>query len=171
MRPRLLILATLGGLLMLVLWSYGQLRASQREVQTARANQKECGLLAAEILEMKGQPVRASMQVVSSSDLFRRVENAAKSASMPIENLVLINPQPVRRIGDTDYKQQQTEMILRHVTLEQMVRFLHALTAFEDSSLSVESIRLLAPRHDAGSDKETWHAEVTLTQLIYFPKS
>ena len=97
----------------------------------------------------------------------RRIEQAARAADFAEGSILRIEPEPARRIEETNYREVPTLLQLRHVTLQQMFTFLHALSS-ESSGLGVRDIVLSAPRGEETGDR--WTIEATLTYIVFSPK-
>jgi hypothetical protein len=84
---------------------------------------------------------------------------------------VRVDPAAIRRVGDTDYREQSTEIELSAATLDQVRQLADGLAA-HDSNLEVRTVRLRTPHDDASNETaEKWLAELILTQRIYAPKN
>jgi len=170
MNPRkreLWLIGTMLALLLLtVLWSYGQMSASKEAVLSAAQDTAQCRHLADRIGQLQHKPSLAGSSELAMTELARLIEQAAAGSEIPGGSLVRITPEAARRIGDSVYKEKPTQVLLRNVTLGQIVRFLHSLTG-NDSGLEARQIRLSAPRDQQTGDQ--WVLEATLGYLIYAP--
>jgi hypothetical protein len=149
-----------------------QFYAAYHRAQDAAESLTVCRDMSTAIERLKQQSQRARLASQSLSDLAQAVEAAATAANLSRDNIVRIDPQALRQIGETDYKEQPTEVELQSVGVAQLKQFLDAV-AHSDSNFEVRTLRLRPPHDDeASQDKpETWLAEVVLTQRIYAPKS
>lgn len=149
-------------------WSLGQLRANRQAAAAAAADLAVCQDAATNINNLRRKPSLAGSEEMQLTELARLIEQAARTAQMSMDSLVRIWPEQARRVADTVYKEKPTHVLLRGVTLRQLIAFLHTLTD-GDSGLRVKHIRLVTPRgDDAGS---RWTAEATVTYLIYAPRT
>ncbi|MGB7324936.1 MAG: hypothetical protein WBD31_08685, partial [Rubripirellula sp.] len=90
----------------------------------------------------------------------------------------LLREQPTdpQRIGRSDFEMRMTTIGLAPSTMVQILKFCDALRD-EKSGTMVRDLRLSVPRspengNQANSgDVEKWDAEMTLTQMIFSPKS
>jgi len=157
-------LALLIGLLAAVVaWSYGRMADQRAAAGAAQADLGACRNMAA---RFKGLDRRSELPTDPArfeAEATGRIERAAKNAGVAA-GPELIDPEPARRVADTPYKAKPTLVLLRDVTLGQLVRFVHPLIA---DGLHADFIRLSAPRADDTTD--TWSAEVTFTYLYYDP--
>ena len=165
----LILWGSLAAMLMaLSVWHYfGLINAKKMAVQTVE-DLVACRHLASRIQSLSQQPVRAGTQEFRFKELISQIEKAAQTAVISPDSLVRIWPEPARRIGDTPYQQKPTQILLRQVSLEQVVKLLHSL-AFSDLGLRVDAIRLTSPRGEETGN--TWTVEATLTYHIYVPKN
>lgn len=164
--------SALSGALLWMVWAWTSLESSRSAASSGQSQLAACQRLAIAIQQNRTLPKRASQEASSATDLTRRIEEASQRARLPTENLVRIEPQPAQRVGETSYKAQPTRIELREATLRQLVPFLLALSD-EESGLQVTDLRLVEPRQTAtlATFGETWNVEVTLTQLVFSPKT
>jgi hypothetical protein len=170
-RRRLATSVILGALLLAVAWSWVTLSASRQTAMDAASDLSACREAASRIDQLRRRPAVAGSREVQATELSRRIEESARAAGMPEGGLDQIEPEPLRRVGDTPYRQTPTRVRLRQVTLQQLFTFLHALAAEGPSGpgLRLQALRLSAPRGEEAGDQ--WTAEATLTYLVYDPKS
>ncbi|NQU23851.1 MAG: hypothetical protein HQ567_21425 [Candidatus Nealsonbacteria bacterium] len=171
-RSRRLFVVMFVGLTALAVWSYFRLVSGHRVAQVAAENLDRCRRLADQIDGLCETPMQAWLESQAPQEkLTLHVQQAAQTAQIDESSLIRIDPQPGHRVGETDYLSEPTLLQMRSVSLRQLVGFLKEVTAGQ-AALQVESICLSAPRSVASSEKaETWTAEVTLTQLVFSPKS
>ena len=156
------------GSLLLTLWSYGRLSAARGRTLRAMADLRECGRLADEIKKLSEQPERASLNEIREQELTGRIEALAKQIGIEAKQILRIDPEPPRRVGETAYMEKPTRLELERVTLPTLVRFLHEL-GVEVESLRVKDLRLQAPHGEEVGDR--WRSEVTLSYLLYSPET
>ncbi len=139
----------------------------RREVaKRTQADLAECSKLAARIQAIQARPQLASDKPRQVAETTGMIEAAAKSAKIPAGKLVRINPGPLRRLGDSPYKEKPTEIFLKNVTMDQVVAFLHNLTG-PAGGLTAKTLRLSSPSSaDTGN---LWSVDLELTYLIYDP--
>ncbi len=171
-RLRLTMLFFYVGLACMVVLCYRHLHASEKAARTAAVNVNECRRLVESITAMRHQPILAGIQRRSSEELSERIDRFGKQANFASNSIQSIDPLTPIRVGETAYKEQTTQIELRDVTLPQLAHFLRLLTE-EDLELRLSSLRLSAPQIGASTsiESETWRAELTLTYLIFSPKS
>ena len=153
-------------LLVAVAWCYTRLADARASASAAAQDLADCRALAARIESLRRLPAVAGAAELGASDLTRQIERAAKLADFPEDSIERIEPEPARRVGETNYREVATQVRLRHVTLRQVFTFLHALCAAD--SLQLRNIRLSAPRGEETADR--WTVESTLTYMIYSPR-
>lgn len=148
-----------------------ELSSSRASALAAVENLAECQELAGEIAKLRTRPSQITLQAQSGTELARQIEAAAQGAQIPSNSLVRIDPQTARRVGDSPYKEQATNLELRGVTLKQLTQFLQKLS--DNEGLRARSLQLIGPRQEtaAPTDAETWLVEVTLTSMIFAPKN
>jgi hypothetical protein len=159
-----LLVAAVGG-------SYLRMRSSRLSAADAARSVQLCRELVVRIEQLQVGPRRAGLQSRSETELSRKIESAAKAAGLPRNYIVRIDPGEPRRVADSDYKDQSTDVELRPVTLKQLVAFLDAITS--DTGIQVNFVWLTAPTPETPTTHATepWNAQMTLTNLIFTPKS
>jgi hypothetical protein len=159
-----------------VAWSSMRLTDARASASAAAQDLADCRALADRIESLRRLPAVAGAAELGASDLSRQIEQAAKVAEFPDDSVERIEPEPARRVGETNYREVATQVRLRHVTLRQVFTFLHALCADalsnalgrSASGLRLRSIRLSAPRGEETADR--WTVESTLTYMVYSPR-
>ena len=140
----------------------------------ATENLDICRGISDQIGVMRAVPAQVSLESQSTQDLALCVQRASLAAEMAQGSIASITPQASRRLADTAYLEQNNDLDIRQVTLRQLIRFLNEATA-RQSGLRVTSIRLQAPRTSDNShdsiETDIWSSEVTLTHLVFSPKS
>lgn len=161
-------------------WSHGRYVQAKNAAQAATADLLESQALAQRVEKLTERAPVALAGELQISALAGAIEQAASTAQLPIAGVLRINPQAPRRVGDTPYLQKPTDVSLRSVTLQQLIGFLHALSA-DRSNLWPTELSLSAPRAVAASpsargpgagpaeQSDRWDADLTLSYLIYSP--
>ncbi len=160
-------LALLAALLVLTaVWSYGGMARGRRRALAAAADTADCARMAARIRRAAVRPVKASEFERLATETTGIIERSARSAQIPADRLVRISPEPPQRLGESVYKEKPTAVLLKSVSMKQLVVMMHTLVAAE-FGLNVKSLRLSAPRPD--ETRDLWNAEMVVTYLIYAP--
>ncbi len=148
-------------------WVY-QRMDRQRELAHRLAEELAASqTIAARLVALRDQPDRVGAASLKLTELTQRIEHYAAAASIdPATQLLDINPQPPRRLGDSPYQQQDTRVEVQTATLPTLMGFLHGLT-HDAPGLRLTDLRLKAPRDQPVGD--LWDAEFTLSHLIYAP--
>lgn len=171
-RSTLLTTVILVGMVGVCAWSYFHRGAAANRLETDLDNLAVCQHTAEKISHLRQQKQRAQLQTKPTSELNRKIETWAGEVGIEPKRLARVEPQEPRRVGDTQYLEQVTELELMGVTLEQVVR-LAQLAEGSDEGMKFNSLRISPPRSAAPAEgePEMWNAEVALTYLIYSPKS
>jgi hypothetical protein len=150
-------------------WRYQRQKQAALEAQ---GNLAACQQLAARILELRHQPTLAVSQSRSSGEIDRQIEAAAAAVGLEGRQIVRIEPQPLRRLGQTAYEEQPTRVELSRVTLPQLVGLVDRLTSPE-TGLDVHHLTLRTPHQESTESAagEAWGAELTLTYLLFRPQT
>jgi hypothetical protein len=161
-------LLILGGLLILAFFLYGELGRLHRAAIEAAGNAKTCQEFSRRIIELKKKPELISGRMSSTAQIAQSVEAAMVQAEIPAEKLVRIEPRSAKRFEKTPFLEQPSHLEFRDVTMEQLIRFLHALST--QNRLETTDLRLHGPRSVASeTGPEIWNAELVLTNTIYSP--
>lgn len=168
MRRRPLILfATMCALLVMVaVYGFLRMAALRDQAKAAAEDLGECRRMAERIRALSRRPQVAAEQERLSAETSRLIEEAAKSAGIPSGAILRITPGTPQRVADSAYKESPTRVLLKDVTLEQLVKLLHAVASDPDG-LYPKSLRIAAPRKD--DTGALWTAEIEVTYLIYAP--
>ncbi|KKM17455.1 hypothetical protein LCGC14_1675610, partial [marine sediment metagenome] len=147
-------------------WSYGRMSRGSHLAFAAAGDTVECAKMASAIQGAVARPTVAAEHERLAAETTRLIEQAARAAKISPDRLVRISPEPPQRLGDTVYKEKPTQVLLKNITLKQLVVLAHTLMGASEG-LSIKSIRVTAPRSDSADDR--WTAEIVVTYLIYAP--
>ncbi len=117
------------------------------------------------IAALRTAPRQATEQKRPNDELLDEVRDSLKAASIPLERWVGNDPSLPVRVPKTPYKRFTVRLMFEDVTLRDLVRFAHHLTAV-DPALSISNLRIHAPRE---SDTRVWNVDMSLSYLIYAP--
>ncbi|MBX2851684.1 MAG: hypothetical protein KTR15_08070 [Phycisphaeraceae bacterium] len=165
-RMKAWLLPTLIGLLVAgVLFSALQYRNAKDRAARAEQQHREVLELAQQIQSLSQQASIAVTHTGEAQSLSGLVEAAATECGINTEQIISINAQDARRMGQSPYYRLPTRITLEHVTLPQLVELLDKLRKAD--LLRIEDCRLFAPHGDVVGS--TWNAEFTIAYLIYEP--
>lgn len=141
------------------------------QAQAAQAQAIHLAGLAEQIEQLRRSPTQVDAGARSSDALARIVEQAAQAAGLNLENIVRIDPGEPRRLADSPYLEQRTDVELREVSLARIVEFTIALGR-EETGLDVPTLALRLPGglENPAQGEELWNAQILLTSRIYDPK-
>ena len=166
-RRRGFLLLVLAGLLGLAAaWSYETMAASRQWTTKAREDLAACRQMADRIEALRRRPTMARQHERASAETIGLIEKSAKAAGITTAKLLRISPEPPQRLGDTVYTVKPTRVLLKNVTLQQLVQFVHAIVT-DREALHAKAMRISAPSADDAG--RLWNVEVVLTYLIYEP--
>ncbi|MEM7475740.1 MAG: hypothetical protein AAF483_12175 [Planctomycetota bacterium] len=156
--------------LVVFLWCLSEYRAARRNLSVAAENLEECQDLGAKIAAWNTRPLVASLDATSSQELTQQITACVRQANIPARALKSISPMDSVRLGNTDYKQRQTQVRIDGIELGRLSGFQSALN--EREGLYLRDL-ILTPGEgtNASIATEVWDARLTLTQLIYSPTS
>jgi len=168
MRRGAIFTAVLAGLLGLTaLWSYQYMASQRAAALAARADLAACRRGAARIAAFRQRPAMAADREQLLSETTSLIEQAAAAAGIPPDKLIRIVPEGPQQLGKTPYKEKPTQITLRGVSLEQLVKFVHPLTGGE-RGLHAKALRITS--HDQGDSAGPWSADLVVSYLIYEPR-
>jgi hypothetical protein len=135
-----------------------------------------CEARVPQILLLRKKPDRAAQQSSSQVTLAKTIEESATRSGLENSQVVSIEPQSPRRVGNTSYEEYATVVRVEGVTLSQLAKLAAAFRMQDAGShpLEVSAIRLSVPFQSGqrgGERDEAWNMELTLTYLVYSPKS
>lgn len=154
-------------------WAAWQWQQSRDELGFATDQWREVEALAGKIEELRDAPARYEETLRSNEALAELVEDSARLTKLPTDRIVQISPSEPRRVGDSPYKEQLTELELREITLRQLVELtLAILQADPGVSVSTLSLRVPPGNREATADgqaDEFWNVQLHLTSQFYAP--
>ena len=121
-----------------------------------------------EIDRISTVPRVAALELEAPDRISNRLSAAMKEAGMSDNLLANQTPLPPQRIGQSDFTLRRVEIKLNAETIPQIVAFCDALKD-ESTGSVVRDLQLYEPRSMGAT--ETWNSQMTLTQVIFSPKS
>ncbi len=122
----------------------------------------------AEIQRFSKAPAVAALEVESPDQIVNRIDAAVRRAGLDESVLANQTPSQPQRIAGSDFTLRRVEIQLNAATVQQIVAFCDALKD-ESTGSVVRDLQLYEPRRVGG--RETWKSQLTLTQVIFSPKS
>lgn len=163
-RGALLLVAAAAVLCATSVLGYLALDDARDAAATAAADLAASRQAVARILAARGKAA-AGAPAGKPIDLRRRIAEAAEAADIDADELGSINEMPPRKIGASAVQERPTQVLFRKVTLEQIITFLHAVTA-KFPGLRVTSLTISAGPSllKGGADtSDEWTADATLS--------
>jgi len=103
-------------------------------------------------------------------NLRQRLEEAAQVAGLPTNVIdTIANSDEGRRLSNSPYLVKTAQIMLRQITLAQVIRFFHHLTVpprSDQPPLRVESLHLTIP-HAGDATGDFWRLEAGISYLVY----
>lgn len=129
-----------------------------------------------QILALRKKPDRAARESRSQVTLAKVIEESATNAGIKPAQIVSIEPQTPRRVADTQYEEYATLVRIEGTSLAELAKLVVTLRGqgAGDYPLNVSSLRISVPFQASkmhGESDEAWNSELTLTYLVYSPKS
>ncbi len=155
-----------GAVLALACWLQG------RAVRTAQATYA-ARLAALERMQSDADRIRALRQTPRlaaerqrpDEELLGTVEQALQAAGVPADLWQDSIPQAPVRLPQSPYQRHSTRLYFEDLTLEQIVRFTHALLE-TDPSLAIPALHLSG---GARAESATWNVDLAVSYLVYAP--
>lgn len=155
----------MGLLLASVAYAGLQFREAQDRARRAGQQHSEVLELAQQIQSVSQQKSIAVTHTGETQSLSGLVETTATDCGIEAKQVVSINAQDARRVGDSPYSRLPTRITLEQVELPKLVDLLEKLSRAD--LLRIEDCRLFAPHGEVVG--QTWNAEFTIAYLIYEP--
>jgi hypothetical protein len=167
-RKRLLMggVITLLGVMALLEWS--ETRSAASRLATDRETLLELQDKLRDIRQFADTPRVAALELESPDRILNRIYAALEEAGLPERTLANQSPFRPQRIGRSDFKLRRVEIQLKPATLPKIVAFCQALRD-ESTGSVVRDLRIDQPQRQG--ERETWSSQLTLTQIIFSPKS
>jgi hypothetical protein len=129
-----------------------------------------------QITLLRLKPDRAARESRSQVALAKTIEESATRSGLKPTQVVSIEPQSPRRVADTPYEEYATLVRIEAVTLGELAKLAEAIReeSSADHPLQVSALRVAVPFQTGKSTDESveaWNVELTLTYLVYSPKS
>lgn len=170
-RQRLLIGIALFVLSIYALYAVVDAKTAAARLDQAHVDLDEFVSKLAEIDRLKRAPRVAALHLEAPAEITNRIASAREAAGLPQSSLLREQPLDPQRIQRSDFELRSTTIELAPATLPQILQFCDALRDEETGSV-VRDITLSEPQNGAnGGAQEKWAAELTLTQMIFSPKS
>ncbi|MBE3068812.1 MAG: hypothetical protein IMZ66_01110 [Planctomycetes bacterium] len=166
-RMRIYLVAVLALAVAWAAWSLTRLAEARAAAEGAAHDLATCRRLEGDILHLRARPATAADRERQSAEVTAPIEKAAREAGLAGDRLVRISPEPAQRVGETEYLEKPTRVLLKNVTLKQLARMAYVLGT-PPTGLDLKSVRLTAPSRDASDG--TWSAELVFVYLIYEPR-
>ncbi len=168
----------IGGAVLLVgfLWfTFAGYATSKQELVESTVELTSSTSLVTKIKSLRARPDQAALASHSARALARAIEQSAAQAKITSKQIASIEPQSVRRSGETAYMEHATIVHLEGITLAQFAQLAVNLRQLDASlgQLHLTMVRIDAPyRQDKkNAATERWNVEFTLTYFVYSPKS
>jgi type II secretory pathway pseudopilin PulG len=145
--------------------------SAQARLDAARGDLGEMKQKLDEMQRLKQAPKVAALQLESPAEITNRVAAARRAADLPQASLLKEEPLDPQRIQRTDFEIRSTVIDLAPAELPKIIKFCEALRDQETGTV-VRDMKLSEPQNGVdGGDQEKWEAALTLTQMIFSPKS
>jgi hypothetical protein len=143
-------------------------RSAARRLDLDRRDLRELRQKLREIERVSDAPRVAALDLESPDRIVNRINAALITAGMKETVLANQTPSEPQRIGQSDFKLRRVEIKLNPATVTQIAAFCDALKD-ESTGSVVRDLQLFDPTRADG--RETWMSQMTLTQVIFSPKS
>ena len=162
-------------LVILVCLSYAGMASSRQQFESAFAELDKTVPQARRIRQLRSKPAQATLESHSERALARAIEQSASEVGIVQTHIARIEPQAVRRAGDSSYMEHATLVQLDSISLKQFALLADRLRKIDASlgQLHISTLRIDAPyaQESDSQTTEVWNIEFTLTYFVYSPKS
>ncbi|TWT98404.1 hypothetical protein [Stieleria varia] len=167
-RNRVLMAIALTLLGVYALMSFLGVNSSLDRLQDAESDLVELNRKLDDIRQLSSAPRIAAFDLELPDAILNRITDAIRTAGLPADALSNQVPMTPQRVGQTDFLLRKIEITLAHAPLAKIVAFCDALKD-ESTGSVVRDLNLSEPKMSGST--ETWRAQMTLTQMIFSPKS
>lgn len=166
LRNALLVGLAVCSLAALACWLQWRSLHSARSVHAARVQALDRMQVDSErIRSLQSTPKRAVERERPNEELLTQVESALQAANVPTQRWHDSIPQTPQRLPHSPYLRFSTRLYFEAVTLEQIMRFAHALLK-ADPSLTVSSLQVSSrPQQETA----VWNVDLAVSYLVYAP--
>lgn len=159
------------GLLLANGWIGWTCRIQYDQAQRAQDQSLQLESLAEKIERLRQSPAKVEQGAHTGDALARIVETTAKEVGLNPAQIVRIDPGEPRRLADSPYLEQRTDVELREATLRNIVEFTIAVSGSETGmDVPILSLRVPTGTETPPNGEELWNAQFLLTSRIYEPK-
>ncbi|MFK7819924.1 MAG: hypothetical protein AB8G99_14475 [Planctomycetaceae bacterium] len=167
-RSQQLLIGSVGVFLLLIaMWSYGQMSNAKAGATTANEDLAECRALVESIEKLNDQPKLVALESSSQNSVSAQVEETVGAVGLPAEVLRFVEMQKPERIGKSAYVNQATRIEIERTSLRQILQLARNLEA-GNAGYRVRDLYLTV-NDDARPGRELWDAEAVLTQTVFSP--
>ncbi|MCR9293812.1 MAG: hypothetical protein NXI32_13890 [bacterium] len=157
--------------LMIMTWSFLQMFSAQRHLRQTQQATEQCQQTGEQIRRLASKPTIAATALESSQELLLSITAAITSVDIQADKLVSVSPGEILRLGNSNFQQRATQLLLRDIELSKLAAFYNALTDRNGLCLSGVTLTPAADSPNASNTGESWNARLTLTEIIYSPTS
>lgn len=160
-----LALTTLAGLIFANVWAFQDYIEKKSEFQAAADRFAESQEKIEEIRRLENQPRKASQKKETPAEIIQRASKASEAAGIVGQNVW----SDELKAENSRYSSRTSHVTFEALTLPQIINFCQSIEDAE-AGLTVREIDL-TPSLRPNAGQELWSVNLTLTQLIFSPKS
>ncbi|MCO8121760.1 hypothetical protein NHH03_08430 [Stieleria sp. TO1_6] len=158
-------------ILMLGLYALASVRgvwSAADRLQLDRQDLAELRQKLGEIRRVADAPAVVALDLEPADSIVNRIDAALQKADLPPQMLANQTPMQPQRMGQSDFMLRKVDIKLNATSVAKIVAFCDALKD-ETTGSVVRDLQLYDPQRSGG--QETWKSQLTLTQVIFSPKS
>ena len=159
-------MAIMVGLIFANFWAIQDYMAKKSEFQAIADRLVESQESIEEIRRLENQPRKASLTKESADEITRRVNKASEAVGIASSG---VTPGELAPEKNSSYSRRDSRVTFAALTLPQIIQFSQNIEDAE-AGLTVRDIAL-TPTAMPNAGQELWSVNLTLTQLIFSPKS
>ena len=160
-----LISAIFGLLLVGIVFSAIRYNDSLDRAERAQQQYTEVAYLSEQIKSLADRSAVAFTHSGEAQQLSGLIESTANTCGIDLKQIVSINAQDARRVGQTPYYRLPTRITIEGVEMPRLAELLCRLV--DGGLLHIEDCRFTAPHGEVAG--KTWNAEFTVAYLMYEP--
>lgn len=167
---KLLVLVVIGSFDGYAIWQWIRV---ENDVNLVRQLNADCELLAQRIGTLRESPTQVQETLKTNESVAQLVESVAGSAGLSADRIVHVAPTAPRRLADSSYTEQATEIELREVSLQQLIQLAIAIPRTAPGMHVPRLVMRTPPPGNSSNESEPagelWNVQMTLTSITHQP--
>lgn len=142
----------------IAVWSNGRMNGARAKAELATQNLEDSRRLITQIHALRDKRAIQDDRPERDREVVRLIEQSADETGIDRTSVTRISPETPQRLADTGYAEYRLLVELRHVNMDQFLRFLLSV-ADEGDGLNAKVIQLQTPQNPTSDS--VWNADTT----------